>query len=229
VSSLEPRPKTGRPPVYCDKACRQRAYRLRCRRQRRNVAGDVAPIRVCYADPPYPGKARKYYRDESSYGGEVDHVALVSSLMEGYPDGWALSTSREALRWILPLCPATAHLCPWVKPIPPRGRTHGLHSTWEALIVVGGRQCAPGMRDWLLAKPAVGGGTLMGRKPLAYCAFLFDALGLLPGDELVDLFPGTGIVGRAWANLSGASASFRRPRPPATIRRRCRARPASLR
>ena len=50
--------------------------------------------------------------------------------------------------------------------------------------------------------PARGGGDLIGRKPLAFCAWLFEAMGMLPGDELVDLFPGTGIVGRAWAELS---------------------------
>lgn len=205
---------TGRRSVYCGQGCRQRAFRLRGRRRRpAPAAAATKPIRVAYADPPYPGLAAKYYRDETSYAGEVDHVALVSSLLEQFPDGWALSTSRRALRFILPLCPESAHLCPWVKPIPPRGTTKGLHTTWEALIVVGGRQRAPGLRDWLLAKPAKDGGTLVGRKPLAFCGFLFDALGLMPGDELVDLYPGTGIVGRAWANLSGSSATFRRPRP----------------
>ena len=42
----------------------------------------------------------------------------------------------------------------------------------------------------------------MGRKPIAFASFLFRALGMLPGDELVDLFPGTGIITRAWMNLS---------------------------
>jgi hypothetical protein len=45
----------------------------------------------------------------------------------------------------------------------------------------------------------------MGRKPLAFCAWLFDLLGMRPGDELEDLFPGTGIVSKAWASL-GADA-----------------------
>jgi hypothetical protein len=49
----------------------------------------------------------------------------------------------------------------------------------------------------------------MGRKPLAFCAFLFEQLGMLPGDELADLFPGTGIVSRAWAELSRDDASAR--------------------
>jgi hypothetical protein len=48
----------------------------------------------------------------------------------------------------------------------------------------------------------------MGRKPVAFCAWLFDLLGMVPGDELVDLFPGTGIVARSWREL----AAFPRPR-----------------
>lgn len=206
---------TGRPPVYCGKDCRQRAFRLRGRRRVSSPLEEAAPrIRVAYADPPYPGKAARYYRNEPTYAGEVDHRQLVSSLLQDYPDGWALSTSMEGLWLVLPLVPRPprAHVCPWVKPNGVSRRTRGLHTTWEALIVVGGRQRAPGLRDWLCAKPAIGGGTLMGRKPLAYCAFLFDALGLEPGDELVDLFPGTGIVARAWSNLCGSSATFRRPR-----------------
>lgn len=160
-------------------------------------------MRFAYADPPYPGTAAKYYRDQPTYAGEVDHRALVSSL-QGY-DGWALSTSAVALRDVLPLCPKSARVCAWVKPIGVSGLTFGLHNTWEPLIVVGGRRLRPGFRDWLSAMPARGGGELPGRKPIAFCAFLFRALGMLPGDELADLFPGTGIVGRAWAEVSHAS------------------------
>ena len=32
----------------------------------------------------------------------------------------------------------------------------------------------------------------MGAKPAAFCWWVFDLLGALPGDELVDLFPGSG-------------------------------------
>lgn len=45
------------------------------------------PLRLAYADPPYPGKAR-LYRDHPDYGGEVDHAALIVRLTEY--DGWAL-------------------------------------------------------------------------------------------------------------------------------------------
>jgi hypothetical protein len=159
-------------------------------------------MRFAYADPPYPGLARKYYKNEPTYAGEVDHAALIASLEASGYDGWALSTSRDALRTVLPLCPEGAKVCPWVKPIGTSSRTRGLHNTWEPLIVVRGRELQPGKRDWLCAQPARGGGSLPGRKPLAFCAFLFDALGMLPGDELDDLFPGTGVVSRAWAALS---------------------------
>jgi hypothetical protein len=37
-----------------------------------------------------------------------------------------------------------------------------------------------------------------GAKPAAFCWWLFDLLGALPGDDLVDLFPGSGGVARAW-------------------------------
>jgi hypothetical protein len=67
-------------------------------------------MRIADADPPYPGLSRKYYRDEPTYAGEVDHAALVARLVAGY-DGWALSTSAAALQNLLPLCPAGIRVC----------------------------------------------------------------------------------------------------------------------
>ncbi len=157
---------------------------------------------MAYADPPYIGTAAKYYSAEDSYAGEVDHAELVASLRAAEYDGWALSCSSRSLRQLLPLCPEGARACAWVKPIGVPPATNGLHSTWEALIVVGGRRRPPGVRDWLRVQPARGEGTLPGRKPIAFCAWLFDCLGMVPGDILVDLFPGTGIVGRAWREMS---------------------------
>lgn len=137
---------------------------------------------------------------------EVDHELLIGALELSYPDGWALSTAMDCLRWILPLCPPDAHVCPWVKPIGVPAATFGLHTTWEALIVVRGRQAQPGVRDFLIAQPARRGGTLIGRKPIAFATFLFQALGLRPGDTLDDLYPGTGMIARSWAEASRATA-----------------------
>lgn len=47
----------------------------------------------------------------------------------------------------------------------------------------------------------------MGRKPTTFVAWMFDALGALPGlDELDDLFPGTGVVGQCWRLLASQSS-----------------------
>ncbi len=169
-----------------------------------DVASD-RPMRFAYADPPYPGKARKYYQREPTFAGEVDHPALIAELRAGGYDGWALSTAGNlaTLRALLPLCPDGARLCPWVKPHPAAALTYGLHNVWEAVIVVGGRQRRPGVRDAYIGAVARGGGSrLVGRKPLGFCAWLFRALGMQPGDELVDLFPGSGNVSRAWRELA---------------------------
>lgn len=192
---------------YCSRRCRQAAFRLRRRRDPSFSDRSATPasgpgLIFAYADPPYPGLSAKYYRHEPTYAGEVDHAALIASLTAAGYSGWALSTSSAALRDVLPLCPSSARVCAWVKPIGVPNATYGLHSRWEALIVVGGRSRQPAVRDWLRAQPARGWGELMGRKPLAFCAWLFDCLGMIAGDQLVDLFPGTGAVSRAWAELS---------------------------
>lgn len=124
--------------------------------------------------------------------------------------GWALSTSARALGDILSLCPrGDVRVAAWVKPHGVSSRTCGIHNVWEPVIVAGGRQRPPGVPDGLVALPARGGGELPGRKPLAFCAWLFRLLGMAPGDELEDLFPGTGVVGRAWRELSsGAGAAL---------------------
>lgn len=205
--------------LFCSKRCRQAAFRLRVLADRVERVG--GPLRLGYADPPYPGLA-DYYADQASYGGEVDHAELVSRLSDGRYDGWALSTSADALRQVLPLCPEGVRVCSWVKPIGVPEATRGLHSTWEAVIVWPARRLRPGKRDWLYAMPARGGNSdLIGRKPLAFCAWLFGLLGALPGDSLDDLYPGSGVVGNAWRELSrgdGGDTSLRPGRdasPPA--------------
>lgn len=187
---------------YCCQRCRQTAWRAR-RELSLAAAGD-RPMRLAYADPPYPGLARRYYRDQPTYAGEVDHRALLASLEASY-DGWALSTSARALRDLLPLCPPEARVCSWVKPggVPPG--TRGPHNTWEPVIVVPARRERPGVRDSLVCHPARGGGSLPGRKPIAFVRWVLRLLGARRGDELVDLFPGTGVVGRVWAEVSQAA------------------------
>jgi len=191
--------------VYCGRKCRQAAWRLRNESllEERRLASHrihARQLRFAYTDPPYPGTASKFYRHEKNYRGEVDHESLIRRLSTY--DGWALSTSARALRDLLPLCPAGVRLCAWIKlgGVPPA--TYGLHNNWEAVIVLQGRRLRPGRSDVLKMHPARFGGTLPGRKPQAFCAWLFDAMGMLPGDTLDDLYPGTGIVGKSWLALN---------------------------
>lgn len=163
----------------------------------------------CYADPPYPGRAWMY-RDQPDYGGEVDHAALLAQLEDGRHagrwNGWALSTASDALQSVLPLCPENPQLCAWVKP---RGVGAALRATktWEPVIVVGGRAELRRVRDWLRAFPARGGGTLIGRKPLAFALWLFQLFGMRRHDRIVELFPGTAMVTRAWAELHASPSA----------------------
>jgi hypothetical protein len=190
---------------WCSKKCRQTAWRSR----KLAVAEDLGdtPKRLAYADPPYPGLSRKYYRDEPTYAGEVDHVRLLEQLATY--DGWALSTSVKALRDILPLCPPEVRVCAWVKPIGASGRTRGIHNTWEPVIVKPARLRRPGLRDFLSAMPARGGGSLPGRKPIRFCAWLFALLGASHVDTLDDLFPGTGVVSRSFEQFRAKAQNIR--------------------
>jgi hypothetical protein len=45
-----------------------------------------------------------------------------------------------------------------------------------------------------------------GAKPAAFCRWIFELLGAQPGDELVDVFPGSGGIGRAWDIYAGSAS-----------------------
>lgn len=218
---------------FCSQQCRQFAFRLR-RRSPGAAPEDASsinratthPLQFAYADPPYPGMSKRFYGKEPSYAGEVDHEELIARLEARMDvggsrarvyDGWALSTSAKALRELLPLCPPEVRVCAWVKPhgVPPA--TYGLHNAWEPLLVLQGRRLRPGRADRLVALPARSGGTLPGRKPIAFCAWLFECLGMLPGDELDDLFPGTGIVGQSWLEISATRRALPAPTDGLTV------------
>lgn len=156
-------------------------------------------IRVAYADPPYIGRAG-YYPEKT----EVDHRELVARLANEFPDGWALSCTSTSLRFLLPLCPEDVRVLAWVKPFAAYKAGVNPAYAWEPVIARGCRRSdrkrsreEPTIRDWMCASATLKRG-LVGAKPEAFSWWLFRALGLQPGDELVDLFPGTGAVTRAW-------------------------------
>lgn len=154
--------------------------------------------RWAYADPPYPGRAAIYVERE-----EVDHGELIARLEAGWPDGWALSTSAAALRDVLPLCPPGVRVCAWRRRTRP-ARSRRALSAWEALLVVGGRPHSLDSPQELLDVLDYRGrydafpGAMTGMKPPEFAVWMFRHLGARPGDELTDLFPGSGAIGEAW-------------------------------
>lgn len=197
--------------LTCKKACRQAIHRFRHGVGTADVSrGDRAlqARRLAYADPPYPGLAG-YYRDHADYGGEVDHVELVGRLQDY--DGWALSTSARALGDVLAICPPGTRVAAWFKGERPTPSYDPL-SAWEPVLYRPGRRLltdlAPGRRrrvDALMhgvAPYTTLPGRVIGQKPAAFCGWLFDLLGALPGDTFDDLYPGSGAVSRAWATYT---------------------------
>lgn len=210
--------RARRDAIYCSKPCRQAAHRF----GRGCVARAPAtePARIAYADPPYPGKAA-YYRGHADYAGEVDHRELLARL-EGF-DGWALSTSSEALPGLLAEAVARGlrdvRVASWVRGarMQAAGAARSPLRSWEPVLyrrarprdasrepVVDSLVYAAGAR---LTDP----GRVIGAKPAAFVWWVFELVAALPGDELEDLFPGSGGFGRAWELYStGRAAPARR-------------------
>lgn len=120
--------------VTCSKRCRQARARFRAA-----IAPETAPeglagsgFRLAYADPPYPGLAQRYYGEHPDYDGEVDHAQLVEQLLTY--DGWALSTSAEALPSVLDLCPADVRVAAWHRSARPHAEAIGPLNAWEPVI-----------------------------------------------------------------------------------------------
>jgi hypothetical protein len=175
-------------------------------------------MRFAYADPPYLGCAHRHYRNHPDYGGEVDHMELIGRL-EDY-DGWALSLSAKSLPVILALCPPGVLVHAWFKPIAPPLGDHRRYN-WEPVIIKPVRRYGPGYVPTALIesppqftfrdKPA---SHVIGEKPEAFAHWVFAAAGLTADDQMHDLFPGSGAIGRAWDSYcSGPTVSdgYRRP------------------
>lgn len=195
---------------FCSKRCRQSSHRFAVAPAGVSVAARGAtadshtafrPRRFAYADPPYPGLSG-YYPEQR----EVPHGPLIRRLQLEYPDGWALSTSAESLLNVWCFCPE-ARLFIWVKK--PRGHLKSrVLSSFEALLVFLGHErrlaVSQDLRDVLIARGRHRSfpGALIGMKPPAFCEWMFRLLGVRPGDQLDDLFPGSGAVTEAFRRFT---------------------------
>jgi hypothetical protein len=179
-------------------------------------------LHLAYADPPYLGCCKLYghhHPDGRCWDESETHAQLVARLVRDFPDGWALSLSSTSLRTILPMCPEGSRVAAWVKPFCAFKRGVRPCYAWEPVVFYGGRNPAFGHphpppvkggkqttpKDFLAAGITLKKG-LTGAKPPAFNAWVLDLLGYKAGDELHDLFPGTGGMGVAVAARSAEGA-----------------------
>jgi hypothetical protein len=203
--------------ITCSKPCRQARHRVMRHAAAprdssggglRDVSRSSCTRRVAYADPPYPGKSARYYRDHPDFRGEVDHRALLEQLA-GF-DAWALSTSASALPELCALAVAQdlpVRVASWTKGERVNSGARFPLNAWEPVLYVPlpsrDAGSGPARRVDALVHGVTAMSTLptrvIGTKPAAFVRWLLlELLGLEPQDQLVDLFPGSGIVTRLW-------------------------------
>lgn len=167
-------------------------------------------MKFAYADPPYLGCGKLYARnhpDALDADNPEWHGAMIARLCDEFPDGWAMSLSSPSLRTILPMCPEDARVGAWVKPFAIFKPNVNPAYAWEPFIWRGGRKGdrkRATVRDWVSANITLKRG-LTGVKPKAFCAHIFQVLGILPEDEFIDLFPGSGAVSEAFQDFVRAA------------------------
>lgn len=184
-------------------------------------------MKFAYADPPYLGQGKKLYGHLHPNAHEWDrverHWELVADLCADFPDGWAMSLSTPSLREILPACPEDVRIGAWVKTFCAFKKGVRPCYAWEPVIFRGGRnknhpppekggkQTTPkdfiiADEELVIAEPITLRKGLTGAKPEKVCRWILDILNVLPGDEFVDIFPGTGVMGRIAAERLEAAA-----------------------
>ena len=200
--------------IYCSTRCRQAAHRTRIRSL--EPGSTDRPARLAYADPPYHGLAARYYAAHPDYAGEVDLEALLSRL--AMYDGWALSTNAASLGLILELSRAagvTPRIAAWIRGPRPHA-TARVVSSWEPVVYLPARVARGSGDDGWVPDHLVGQTprrrstlptAVIGAKPPEFCAWVFRLMGARIGDQLDDIFPGSGIVGRSWSWAQGHDPS----------------------
>lgn len=168
-------------------------------------------MKFAYADPPYIGQAKRHYSHDPLCA-EVDHAELIQRLCREFPDGWALSASAPSLGLILTLCPPGYRIAVWCKSFCAFKRNVRPAYAWEPVIFFGGRNPMNGHRALIpekngkqttpkdfIVEPITLQKGLVGAKPAKVCAWILDLLNVEAGDEMHDLYPGTGIMSKVFA------------------------------
>lgn len=182
-------------------------------------------MKLCIADPPYLGRAVRWYGeggcgdgrgtnqadnhpDAAQWDDPERHKQLVSEL-EAKFDGWAIAMSVHSLSTYLSVVETDSRngirVCVWHKP---NAITSGSRITnhWEPVLVrvpKERRGWASGMertKDVLIAgTPNIG---FRGAKPKEWTLWVLGLLGYEKGDDVTDLFNGSGAVQYALDDLA---------------------------
>ncbi len=169
-------------------------------------------MRLAIADPPYLGRADRWYGSGRGHGkglgraaaheaasdwdDPATHRALVDRLVSNY-DGWVIAASVDSLPVYLPVCPDDIRLLVWHKgnAIPSGAR---VANQWEPVIARiperrRGRTVGQASSDVLTAGISYRH-NYVGSKPYAWTHWVLNVLGYQDGDEVHDLFAGSGAV-----------------------------------
>lgn len=182
--------------IICSKRCRQAHNRWKHGVGQPPPGRADHPMRLAYADPPYPGLARRYFRNHPDFRGEVDHAKLVEHLT-GF-DGWAHSTSAKALQDVLALCPPGVQVGSWHRG--PRPNDSGrVLSGWEPVIFSPARvaleatSTGSSSRVDTLVKGVTPRRTdpprVIGAKPGAFCGWVFTCSARSPATSSATFSP----------------------------------------
>lgn len=168
-------------------------------------------MRIAYADPPYLGCGKLYaahHPNALDWDDPSEHEELVKTLETNF-DGWVLhlSATPESIALYSRLVERTgARWMSWVKGFAAFKKNVSVAYAWEPVLVKAARKPVVSkrlvMRDWIQENITLRKG-LTGAKPEAVCHWAFEMVGACPDDELVDLFPGTGAVTKAWKTWQG--------------------------
>jgi len=172
-------------------------------------------MRLCIADPPYLGRANRWYGDGCGDGkglGKADyhpdankwddpqsHLDLVHELEANF-DGWAIALTVHSLSTYMRVIETDSRngirVMSWIKPIAiPSGSR--IATSWEPVIIRipkdrKGWKSGKRIKDHLIANPKQNG--FVGAKPEAWTHWVLDALGYQNGDQVIDMFGGSGAV-----------------------------------
>lgn len=180
-------------------------------------------MRLAIADPPYLGRAARWYGDGRGSGrkqvrGRVvwkpdyhpeaadwdkpeRHRELVRELAAAY-EGFAVAAHVSSLPVYvdeLEACGVPYRVAVWAKTNSTPGGARVMHC-WEPVFVRvpdDRRRLHAGIavRDWMCGPTLPVG--FVGAKPPAWTHWVLELLGYRDGDEVVDLFTGSGAVSRA--------------------------------